>query len=177
MVTTTTAGGQSAGAWAKPGRTVTERKDHVLARLRAENKLWLATASGGIAHLVPFSFVWDDSRVIMATPTGHRTADNAREPGRARVALDSTTDVVIIEGPLEVVSADAIEDDIADALAKVSAIDGRKAPGFSYLQLTPRRIQAWWSMNELTAPTIMRGGAWLDSHDHHGEAGHASHRS
>ena len=159
------AGGQSEGAWARPVRTVAERKAHVLGRLGSEDKLWLATASGGSAHLVPFSYVWDGGRVIMATSTDHRTARNARESGRARVALDSTSDVVIIDGSLDAVEVAEIDDDMADALARASAIDGRKAPGFVYLRLTPRRIQAWWSMAELGAPTIMRRGVWLDDHD------------
>lgn len=33
----------------------------------------------------------------------------------------------------------------AERLVEVSALDGRSSPSVAYLQLTPWRVQAWWS--------------------------------
>jgi general stress protein 26 len=155
-------GGQAHDAWAKPARSKTERRAHVLRMLESENKLWIATASAdGSAHLVPFSFVWDGERVSMATRKDSPTAQNAARTGKARLALGNFGDVVLIDGPVVVVTPQDLDDALAERLSRVSAIDGRRAPGFAYLQLTPWRIQAWWSGSELGNPTIMRDGRWL----------------
>ena len=49
----------------------------------------------------------------------------------------------------------------AERLVEVSALDGRSSPSMAYLRLTPRRVQNWWSLQELARPTIMREGRWL----------------
>ena len=155
-------GGQATAAWGKPPRSKRERRSHVLDMLSRENKLWIATASqDGIAHLVPFSFVWDGSHVVMATREDNPAARNAARTGKARLALGDFSDVVLIDGSLRLVRPEDVDAGIADRLYLVSAIDGRLAPGFIYLQLTPSRIQTWWSVSELGTPTIMRDGQWL----------------
>jgi hypothetical protein len=155
-------GGQAQQAWSKPPRSKSERRAHVLRKLEADNKLWIAMASSdGSAHLVPFSYVWDGQRVTMATSQDSPAAKNATRSGKARLALGDFSDVVLIDGSISVVQPRDIADHVADRLAGVSAIDGRTAPGFVYLQLLPSRIQAWWSGAELAAPTLMRGGQWL----------------
>jgi len=155
-------GGQASAAWAKPPRTRTERRAHVLQRLQSDDKLWIATASSdGSAHLVPFSFVWDGDRVTMATRRDNPAARNAARTGKARLALGNFGDVVLIDGSVSVVRPDQVDGSVADRLARASAIDGRRAPGCVYLQLVPTRIQAWWSSGELANPTVMRDGEWL----------------
>jgi hypothetical protein len=155
-------GGQAQQAWSKPARSKKERRAHVLRRLESDNKLWIATASpDGSAHLVPFSYVWDGQQVTMATPRDNPAARNAERTHKARLALGDFGDVVLIDGSISVTDPADIDDSVADHLAQVSAIDGRRAPGFVYLQLTPQRIQAWWSGAELATPTVMRDGAWL----------------
>jgi hypothetical protein len=155
-------GGQAQAAWGKPARSKTERRAYVLHRLETDNKLWIATASAdGSAHLVPFSFVWDGQRVSMATSATNPAARNVARTGMARLALGNFGDVVLIDGPIAVVSPQDLGNALAERLKQVSAIDARQVPGFVYLRLTPQRIQAWWSASELGAPTIMRQGQWL----------------
>ena len=155
-------GGQASAAWAKPPRTRTERRAQVLQRLHSDDKLWIATAStDASAHLVPFSFAWDGQRVIMATRHDSPAARNAARTGKARLALGDFGDVVLIDGSVSVVTPDQVDSSVADQLARASAIDGRRAPGFVYLQLVPSRIRAWWSSAELANPTVMRDGQWL----------------
>jgi hypothetical protein len=131
--------------------------------LQSDDKLWIATASSdGSAHLVPFSFVWDGHRVTMATRHDNPAAQNAARTGKARLALGNYGDVVLIIGSIGVVEPADVDAAIADRLARSSAIDGRRAPGFVYLQLVPNRIQAWWSSAELANPTVMHNGQWLN---------------
>jgi general stress protein 26 len=157
-------GGQAQDAWGKPARSKAERRAHVLRMLESENKLWIATASpDGSAHLVPFSFVWDGAHIYMATSRDNPAARNAGRTGKARVALGNFGDVVLIDGPVAIVSPQDLDDALAERLQRVSAIDARHAPGFVYLKLTPWRVQAWWSASELGSPTIMREGQWLTS--------------
>jgi hypothetical protein len=143
----------------KPARGKTERRAHVLQMLESENKLWIATASpDGSAHLVPFSFVWDGAHLYMATSQENPAARTTGRTGKARVALGNFGDVVLIDGPVAMVAPQDLNNALAERLKQVSAIDARQAPGFVYLQLTPERIQAWWSASELGTPTIMRQG-------------------
>ena len=155
-------GGQAQEAWEKRQRSKTERRAHVLHLLESENKLWIATASAdGSAHLVPFSFVWDGQQINMATSANNPAARNAARTGKARLALGNFGDVVLIDGPIAVVLPQDGSDALAERLKQVSAIDARHVPGFVYLQLTPQRIQAWWSASELGTPTIMKDGQWV----------------
>lgn len=155
-------GGQAQQAWSKPPRTRTERRAYVLRKLESDNQLWIATASAdGSAHLVPFSYVWDGLHITMATSQTNPAAKNVTRTNKARVALGDYGDVVLIDGETATVEPRDVDENVADRLAQVSAIDGRRAPGFVYLQLTPRRIQAWWSGAELATPPIMRDGEWL----------------
>jgi hypothetical protein len=88
-------------------------------------------------------------------------ARNARRTGTARLALGNFADVVLIDGSVGVVTPDQVDGSVAGRLARSSAVDGRQAPGFVYLQLVPERIQAWWSSGEVAKPTVMRDGQWL----------------
>lgn len=155
-------GGQVEEASSRPVRSKAERKRHVLRMLESSNKLWIATASDdGSAHLVPFSFVWDGESVFAATSERSPAARNARRTGKARVALGTFGDVVLIDVHATVTAHDGVDADVAERLAQVSALDGRSSPSVAYLQLIPWRVQAWWSLQELAKPTIMRGGRWL----------------
>ena len=155
-------GGQVQAAWARPTRSKGERRAQVLRRLESEDKLWIATAAAdGRAHLVPFSFVWDGECISMATAHDNPAARNVARTGKARLALGNIHDIVLIDGAISVIALQALDDTLAERLSRVSAIDARQVPGYVYLQLTPVRIQAWWSAAELAQPTIMRQGLWL----------------
>jgi hypothetical protein len=151
---------------APPRRTTSQRKADALAMLAARNgDTWVATASeAGVAHLVPLSYAWDGSRVIIATEPQLLTARNLIASGRARLGFGPTRDVVIVDaeldGSLDLAGVPAA---LADLYADQSGWDprGESAP-YVYLLLLPRRIQSWREANELTGRTIMKDGAWLD---------------
>lgn len=155
-------GGQVERASARPLRSKAERKLHVLRMLESQDKLWIATASeDGSAHLVPFSFLWTGDRIVAATSVRSPAARNAARTGRARVALGTFGDVVLIDAQATVTSVEGVDAGVAERLVHVSALDGRSSASVAYLQLVPWRVQAWWSLEEVARPTVMRDGRWL----------------
>jgi hypothetical protein len=143
-------------------RSTAQRKADVLETLRRDVDLWVASAGAtGEAYLIPLSFYWDGAALTIATPGRSRTARNLRRAGRARVALGPTRDVVILEGPVELIPLDAAGA-LADAFAEKTAFDPRTLEeDYVYIRLTPRRIQAWREADELVGRDVMRKGRWL----------------
>jgi hypothetical protein len=85
-----------------------------------------------------------------------------RRAGRARVALSPTRDVVLIDAAVEVFGPQEVDAGIAEAFAARHDWEPRNEPKpYSYLLLTPRRIQSWRESNELAGRTIMRDGVWV----------------
>jgi hypothetical protein len=151
---------------APPSRTTTQRKADTLAKLQAPNAdTWVATASqAGLAHLVPLSYAWDGSHVVIATEPRLLTARNIAASGRARLAFGPTRDVVIIDADLDrSLDLADVPADLADLYAQQSGWDPRdESEPYVYMLLRPLRVQAWRESNELSGRTIMQGGAWLD---------------
>jgi hypothetical protein len=111
--------------------------------------------------MIPVAFVWNSSWVTMATFVESRTTANLRDDPRARLALGSPADVVVLDGDVSFVAVDEIDIEMADRFAAVSH-DPRTMPGFVYLRFVPRRIQAWNSFYEFEGRTVMAGGRWLN---------------
>jgi hypothetical protein len=140
-------------------RSLEQRKADTLARLQADVDCWVTSADeAGNAHLVPFSYYWDGSTVTLAMPLENRTAVNLLRAGAARIALDGTRDVVLVDAAVETGADDATK----DAYAQAAGWDPRRERGeHVYLRLTPQRIQAWREANELAGRTLMKNGDWL----------------
>lgn len=146
----------------EPPRSTAQRVADTRARLAREVDCWVSSASaGGEAYLIPLSYIWRDGRLVLATLAGSLTARNLRRAGRARVALDGTRDVILIEGALEIVARAAIDPDLGDAFTAVGFDPRVSANDYVYLVLTPRAIRAWREENELAGREIMREGVWL----------------
>jgi hypothetical protein len=147
-----------------PPRPRAQRKADVLAMLAAETDidLWVASAdASGRAHLIPLSYGWDGATVSVATPTTSRTALNLIRAGWARLALGTTRDVVIIEGPVEAIPM-GTDPELEDQHARSSDFDPREmAEEYIYLRVTPHNIQAWRESAEIEHRQLMRGGEWL----------------
>ena len=125
---------------------------------------WVATASGRGAHLVPLSFAWNGEQILLATKGKSITAQNLRSIGRARVALGTTRDVVLIDASLDGVVARAEQSEVnAESYANQTNWDPRNAGSdFVYLMLRPQRVQVWRETNEIAGRTVMRDGTWID---------------
>jgi hypothetical protein len=146
-----------------PARSRSQRKADVLAKLRSDVDLWVASADEtGRAHLVPLSYYWDGATLTVATLHDSRTGRNLARTGWARVALGPTRDVVIIEGPVEAMPV-GTDSGLEDAHAQATGFDARAEPEqYIYLRITPHGVQAWRESNELAGRQLMRRGKWLD---------------
>lgn len=123
--------------------------------------MWLSTAGHSGPHLIPVAFVADDHGIVTATAEASTTVRNLAETRRARVAIGSTSDVVMLDTVLEdLVPVPEVDPDLADRYAAVSH-DPRQMPGYLYLRLLPQRIQVWNGFHEFTGRTVMLDGAWL----------------
>jgi hypothetical protein len=141
-----------------------QRKADTLNRLQHDADLWVATASADQPHLVPLSLAWDAARVILATPAASPTARNAAASGKVRLALGNSRDVTIIDAAAEVVPCTDAPDAVAVCYVSRTGWDprGEDLPHV-YLIATPRVIQAWNSLAEITGRTIMRAGRWTSA--------------
>jgi hypothetical protein len=146
-----------------PARSRAERRRDTLKKLETEVDVWVTSASAdGRAHLVPLSFVWDGGALTLAMPASSLTARNLTRAGWGRMALGHTRDVVIVDGPLEVLPI-GTDPALEDAHAHATGFDAREeAASYIYIRLTPDRIQAWRESNELAGRQLMENGAWLD---------------
>lgn len=146
-------------------RTVAQRKADLFESLSTEVDAWVTSASAdGDAYLVPLSFIWDGSRLIFSTLEKSTTTRNLRRAGRARVALPSARDVVLIDGLVSFLASEAsVDSPDAEEFATRLNWDPRKEPQpYVFFFVTPQRIQAWRNVEELTGRTVMKNGVWLD---------------
>jgi len=143
-------------------RTLSERREAALERLRSNSNLWLATASDGRGpHLIPVSYWWDGARLLTATFEGSRTLRNVQVQPKVRASIGSTGDVLMIDATAVVMAMADVEETAAEGYAQASGVP-RSAPGFTYVQLVPERMQVWNGRAEFSGRTVMRAGVWLD---------------
>jgi Pyridoxamine 5'-phosphate oxidase len=146
-----------------PPRTPSQRKKDALYRLEHDIDAWVATADAeGTPYLVPLSFLWDGSTLLIATPSTSPTSRNLQAIGRVRVGIGPTRDVVLIEGSVHALRTSEISDEVADAFAIKTGFDPRKlTTSYQYFRIHPVRLQAWREDNELEDRELMRGGRWI----------------
>ncbi|GAA2657307.1 hypothetical protein GCM10010400_13350 [Streptomyces aculeolatus] len=130
-------------------------------RLAQDFQMWLSTGGHAGPHLIPVAFVADGDALVTATGEGSRTVRNLRETGRARLAVGTTADVVMVDAALDdLVPVPRVATDVADRFAAVSH-DPRERPGNVYIRLRPQRIQVWNGFHEFPGRTVMLKGDWL----------------
>lgn len=148
-------------------RSTEQRRKDTLTILQTHNHLWIATASPSrpSAYMVPVSFAWNGTALIVATATKSPTAENIFETKSARMAVGRTDDVVLIDAVLgSAVTVEASTPaEIAEVYAAQSDWDPRTGTDLPshYFVLVPRQIQAWREARELPGRTIMRDGEWV----------------
>jgi hypothetical protein len=140
-------------------RSLPQRKDDTMARLASDVDAWIATADpSGQAYLLPLSFLWDGTGLVVATPLASVTGRNLSRGEPVRAGVGELRDVTMIDGIPEVVADEAVK----DAFAARHGWDPRREAGeYGFFRIVPRRVQAWREVNELDGRTLMRDGAWL----------------
>lgn len=140
-------------------RSAQQRKSDTFARLAADLDAWIATAdAAGNGYLVPLSFLWDGTGLIISTPRSSVTARNLSQGRRVRVGIGDLRDVTMVDG-----TAGLVEDEgVRDAFAAKHGWDPREEPGdHAFFRIVPDRVQAWREANEQPGRTLMRDGKWL----------------
>lgn len=144
---------------AEPPREPGQRVRDTLDRLESDTDLWIATAHDGRPWLVPLSFSWTGTTLLMATQRRSRTYRNLAEDAGARVALGHTRDVVMLDGEIDL--PEHLAEREAGAVASAAGYDPRTDSDAGYLRFTPRRAQAWRTAAEIEGRTIMTDGRWV----------------
>ena len=134
------------------------------AALAAASDAWIATASrSGRPHLVPLDVVRHADDLLAATVADSVTARNIAATRRARVGIGDTRDVVMVDADAEVTGWEAAEQAARAAFVHARGWDPADETGeFVLVRLTPVRVQAWRSVEEISGRTVMRDGVWLD---------------
>jgi Pyridoxamine 5'-phosphate oxidase len=144
-------------------RTPRQRRQDTLHRLERDVDAWVATAdpASGTPYLVPLSFLWDGSTLLIATPSTSPTGRNLRATGKVRLGIGPTRDLVLIEGTVaEILAAAELPDEVGDSFAAKTGFDPRRLTGYSYVRIHLQRLQAWREANELKDRELMHGGQW-----------------
>ncbi|WP_405593711.1 pyridoxamine 5'-phosphate oxidase family protein [Streptomyces sp. NBC_01092] len=147
-----------------PARSAEQRKRDTLHRLEHDEDVWVATADadGGMPYLVPLSFLWDGSTLLLATPAASPTGRNLRATGRTRLGIGPTRDVVMIEGTVETITRAELSGEEGDRFAARTGFDPRQLrTPYLYFRVLPSRVQAWREADELDGRDLMRDGKWL----------------
>ncbi|MFJ6698163.1 pyridoxamine 5'-phosphate oxidase family protein [Streptomyces sp. NPDC091272] len=146
-------------------RTAGQRKQDVLARLKKESDIWVATADAdGLPYLVPLWFRWDGEAIWLVTRITNPTGRNLSRLGRARLSFGDTDDVVIFDAAVQTFDADEVPGTAADAYAARWGWDPRRDVGtarpYAYFRAVPRSVQAWHGQHELRGRNVMSEGRW-----------------
>ena len=149
---------------APPPRPLAQRVVDTQRLLETTVDAWVATAdpASGRPWMVPLSFAWTGSTIVLGTAADSRTALNAAAQPWVRLGVGAVRDVVLIHGTAATVSMADVDQSEADLFAERSGFDPRDLSSpYVYLHVTPRRIQAWREENELDGREIMHDGRWL----------------
>jgi len=143
----------------EPARSTAQRKSDTLHQLASEIDAWIAAADAtGDAYLLPLSFFWDGSSVIVATLRSSVMGRNLSRPGRVRVGIGQLRDVTMIDGTAEPVQ----DEQTKDAFTAKHRWDPRQeSADYAFFRIIPDRVQVWREVNELPGRTLMRDGNWV----------------
>ncbi|MFI5707326.1 pyridoxamine 5'-phosphate oxidase family protein [Kribbella sp. NPDC051620] len=142
-----------------PARTPETRKSDTLRRLATDVDAWVATASAdGTPYLMPLSFLWQDSTLLLSTARKNPTSLNLQATGQVHLALGETRDVILIWGTADLL--DHLPAPEAAAFAEKAGFDPRQS-NYPFFRVTPTRIQAWREVNEIPDRDLMLEGSWL----------------
>lgn len=121
--------------------------DHVRERMSAARNYWVASVNpNGRPHAMPIWGAWIDDSLYLEGSPRTRTMRNITERGYAAVHLENGDEVVIVEGPVDVVEHmdPALFQRVA-AQMEGKYKDYRPQSGDGMRRLTPAKAFAWTS--------------------------------
>ena len=131
-------------------RSITERRDDALARLKSDRNVWVATAgASGVPHLVPVSLCWYDDAILLATRADRPLAQNIVASCQARVGLGDGDDVVLIDGKARSVNwSDANQAQRRALVDRTGWNPGEQGGSWVLLCLEPQTVRVWRTVAE-----------------------------
>jgi hypothetical protein len=147
-----------------PPRTTGERVRDTRQRLEHDVDCWVATVdpATGAPYLVPLSFDWDGTVLLLATAERSITGRGLAAGTGVRIGLGATRDVVMVDGVSEAVPTAALDPEEAARFARRTGFDPREATSsYLFFRVVPVRIQAWREENELRGRDVMLDGRWI----------------
>ncbi|MBP0458667.1 pyridoxamine 5'-phosphate oxidase family protein [Streptomyces montanisoli] len=144
-------------------RTAQQRKKDTLHRLEHDVDAWVSTADleTGAPYMVPLSFLWTGSSLLLATAASTPTARNLSLSGTVRMGIGETRDVILVDGTAQPVRPADLPPQEADAFAAKTGFDPREeAAPYLYFRVSPRRLQAWREVNEFPGRDLIVDGRW-----------------
>jgi hypothetical protein len=144
-------------------RTTGQRISDALELLARNGSGWLATASPtGDPHLIAVSPCWTEGTLLMATRADSPTARNLGSAGRARLALGTPGDAVLVDVRVgRRVPAGADAGHLGATFTSAMGWDPADEGDWDYFVLQLVRVQAYRGYAEVPGATIMRNGRWL----------------
>lgn len=146
-------------------RTLDQRRTDVVAALEQhEQHGWLATAdSTGRPHLIAVASWWDGGELVIATKTRSRTARNLDATGRARLAVGSPDDAIVLDTRVsDSVPADEASSDLREGFQAAQGWDPAEQEGdWRFFRLVPVDVQAFRGYGELAGRYVMRDSRWV----------------
>lgn len=120
-----------------PPRNRASRIEDTLRRLEQDIDAWVATSSpeGGPPGLVPLSFHWDGTDLLMATLSRSPAGRNLRATRLSRVALGGLRDVVMIDATVRELPMEQVSDERWSAFERRVKWDPRQRAGVRRLPL------------------------------------------
>jgi hypothetical protein len=142
-----------------PVRSLAARKQDTLRRLEQDIDVWVATAAlDGTPYLMPLSFAWNGTTLLLATFVNNPVARNLRANPQLQLTFGHTRDVVHMTATSEIVEVSVEE---GDRFAEKAGFDPRPLGNYPFFRVTPTKIQAWRESDELNGRVLMESGAWL----------------
>jgi len=143
-------------------RDTPTRKADVLAALKKQGQLWLATADvGGRPHVIAVSAWWDGTDLVVTTSGSSRTARNMAMNPLATLAGGDPADAIVIQA--QMIDSVAVEDsaELAIGFSEAMGWDPREMAGWMFYRLRPTRIQAFRGYDEIEGRDVMIRSRWL----------------
>ncbi|HUC34253.1 MAG TPA: pyridoxamine 5'-phosphate oxidase family protein [Gaiellaceae bacterium] len=136
---------KSYGIWAADEGAGLLDWDWAAERLERAHNYWVASASSaGRPHAAPIWGLWLEGVFYFSTARGSRKGVNLAENPIAVVHLESGDEVVIVEGPVQEVSARKELDRLAAAYGEKYTLEITfEDPGSVVYALRPERAFAW----------------------------------
>jgi hypothetical protein len=140
-----------------PPRDTMRRREDVMRKLTHERHLWLATSGPDGPHMIPLSYFWDGESLLLTTRAASRTVRNLRAIPRARAAIGTGTDVVVVDGTVRIERAE----DLNPLVFRRLPLHPDRVPGTVALRLEAEEIQAWRGVHEIAGRVVRKDGRWL----------------